>query len=335
MNPFVVWGGFLLTSGVVVYSGTKLSRYGDMIAEKTGLGRTWIGLILMASVTSLPELMTGLSAVTLADLPNIAIGGVLGSCVFNLLILTMIDALYRHVPLSAKTHHGHILSGGFGMLMIGVVLMGLLTGGMVSPFGWIGIYSLIIIVGYLLSMRLVYQYEKRHISTYLRETAQELRYEKTPLRFAVKRYVIHALVVIVAAVLLPWIGEAISEQTGLGESFVGNIFIAIITSLPEIVVSIGAVRIDAVDLAVGNLFGSNIFNIFILAVDDIFYIKGPILAHAEPNQVIAALSAMLMTTVAIIGMTYRAEKKKLLLAWDAIGILVIYIVNMMLLYMMR
>jgi len=58
------WLGFIVCTSLIVYSGTKLAKYGDIIAEKTGLGRTWIGVVLMASVTSLPELVTGISSVT-------------------------------------------------------------------------------------------------------------------------------------------------------------------------------------------------------------------------------------------------------------------------------
>ena len=74
-----LWIGFIICTAVIVYSGTKLSKYGDIIAEKTGLGRAWVGLVLMASVTSLPELITGISSVSFANVPDIAVGDVLGS----------------------------------------------------------------------------------------------------------------------------------------------------------------------------------------------------------------------------------------------------------------
>jgi len=101
------------------------------------------------------------------------------------------------------------------------------------------------------------------------------------------------------------------------------------------VVSVAAVRMGAVDLAIGNLFGSNLFNIFILAVDDLFFVKGPILSFVNPNHAISALSAIAMTAVAVIGLTYRAERKPLFLAWDSFSILLIYLMNLMLLYMVK
>jgi len=87
---------------------------------------------------------------------------------------------------------------------------------------------------------------------------------------------------------------------------------------------------------VGNLLGSNIFNILILALDDFFFTRGPILSFVSPHNIVSAISAIAMTVIAIIGLTYRAEKKPLyFMAWDSMGIVAVYIVNMMLLYRMR
>jgi cation:H+ antiporter len=99
-----IWFAFGLCLALVGFAGPKLSRSGDIIADKTGLSGNWIGIILLATVTSLPELATGVSAVTAAAAPDIAVGDVLGSCVFNLAILIILDFLqrgesvYRRVP---------------------------------------------------------------------------------------------------------------------------------------------------------------------------------------------------------------------------------------------
>lgn len=330
-----LWLSFIICTSVIVYSGTKLAKYGDIIAEKTGLGRTWIGIVLMASVTSLPELVTGISSVTFADVPDIAVGDIMGSCVFNMLILALLDAAHRTEPLSARAHHGHVLSAGFGILLLGIVSISLLLGNRIPSIGWIGLYTPLVMGVYLIAMRLVYFYEKRQISAFIKEIAVELRYEKIPTKTALVYFSIHAVFVVIAAIFLPKIGEAIAEATGLGQTFVGNIFIAVSTSLPEVVVSIAAVKMGAINLAVGNLFGSNIFNIFILGIDDLFFAKGPILSFVNQNHIISALSAIAMTAIAIIGLTYQTEKKKLFLAWDSAGMALIFVINLMLLYILK
>ena len=331
----LLWASFFACTAIIVYCGYQLSKYGDIIAEKTGMGRTWIGVVLMATVTSLPELVTGISSVTFAGVPDIAVGDVLGSCVFNILILAVLDALYRPMPISTKAHYGHVLSAGFGIFLLSAVAGSLFLGTRLAPFGWIGLYTLLIAVIYVVSMRLVFNYEKRQVAAYLKERKEELKYASVPLKAAALKYAVNALAVIGAALVLPPVGAAIAVQTGLGQSFVGNILIAITTSLPEVVVCVAAVRIDAVDLAIGNLFGSNIFNVFILALDDVFFMKGPLLSFVGSAHAVSAMSAICMTAIAVISLTYRAEKKKLPLAWDSIGIVLIYIGNVMLLYMLR
>lgn len=325
----------MLCSAAIVYSGKRLSQYGDVIAEKTGLGGTWIGVVLMASVTSLPELVTGISSVTYANLPDIAAGDVLGSCVFNILILAVLDALHGTKPLSGRAHHGNILSAAFGVLLLCLIAASILLGDREIRIGWVGYYSLASAGIYFIAIRMVYSYEKRQLSHFVKEVADELKYRDIPMKTAVRNYTLNAFVVAAAAVFLPKIGAGIAAATGLGQTFVGNIFIAISTSLPEVVVSIAAVKAGAVDLAIGNLFGSNIFNIFILALDDFFFVKGPLLSFVNSSHAISALSAAIMTSIAIIGLTYRAEKKRLIVAWDSAGIILVYILNMLLLYTMR
>ncbi|MEW6600502.1 MAG: sodium:calcium antiporter [Nitrospirota bacterium] len=331
----VLWIGFIICTAAIVYAGTRLTRYGDIIAEKTGLGATWIGVVLMASVTSLPELVTGISSVTFSGVPDIAAGDILGSCVFNMLILAVLDAMHRPMPISAKAHHGHVLSAGFGIVLMSVVIISLFIGDRMLSIGWIGPYSLLIPIIYLTAMRMIYFYEKKQLADFMQERVEELKYKDIATRTAVLNYAGNAVIVIIAAVFLPKIGEGIAETTGLGQTFVGNIFIAISTSLPEVVVCTAALRMDAVNLAIGNLFGSNIFNICILAIDDIFYTDGAILSFVNTNHIISAVCAVIMTSIAIIGLTYRTEKKRLFLAWDSIGIVFTYIINLMSLYSLR
>ena len=331
----MLWIAFVVCTTVIVYTGSRLAKYGDIIAEKTGLGRAWIGVVLMASVTSLPELVTGIVSVTFARVPDIAVGDVLGSCVFNMLILAFLDAIHRPMPISAKAQQGNVLSAGFGILLLCIIAGSLSLMVPLPPLGWIGLYTLLTIPLYFVAMRLIFFYEKRQLAAFLKETAIEFKYKDIPIKTAVINYLGNAIVVIVSAIFLPKIGEGIAMTTGLGQTFVGNIFIALSTSLPEVVVSIAAVRMGAVDLAIGNLFGSNIFNIFILAIDDIFFTKGPILSFVNQNHIISAVSAITMTTIAVIGLTYRAEKKKLFIAWDSAGIVTVYAINAMFLFLLR
>jgi len=91
-----------------------------------------------------------------------------------------------------------------------------------------------------------------------------------------------------------------------------------------------------VDMAVGNIFGSNLFNVgLILALDDLFYTPGPLLAAVSASHMLAAIGAIAMTAIAVVGLVYRLERKAFLVARDSLGIIAIYAITTVLLYHTR
>ena len=128
----MVWLKFAACLAIILFAGTKLAQYGDAIAEKTGLGRIWIGLLLLAAITSMPELVTGVSAAALVKIPDLAVGNLLGSCLFNLVILAVMDIMYRPAPVLSQASPRHLISGSIGILLASLVAGGI-WGGMVFP----------------------------------------------------------------------------------------------------------------------------------------------------------------------------------------------------------
>jgi cation:H+ antiporter len=302
-----------------------------VLGEKTGLGRSWIGVVVLAATTSLPELFTGFGSTALAPLPDIALGDILGSCMLNLLILSMMDAIQPE-PLSARAHQGHVLSIGFGLLLIGVAGTGLVADRRLPAVGWVGLYSPALIVLYLVAMRLVFSHEQHRLAREAREVAEQLRYAEISLRTAVVQYGVAAVVVVAAALWLPRLGAELASQTGLGEAFVGSLFIAVTTSLPEIVVSLSAVRIGALDLGIGNVLGSNLFNMLILGLDDVFYRQGPLMRDANLTHSVTMVAIVMMNALFLIGLTYRAMTKRFVVTWDTGAIAAVYLVAVVLSY---
>lgn len=324
MDLALTLGQFAICTLLIVLSGVRLSRYGDVIAEKTGMGGTWIGVVLMAAVTSLPELITGASSVVIFDLPDIAAGDVIGSCMFNLLILAFLD--FRNPsPLSTSIHQRHVLTAGFGLLLLGLAMMAMLAGARAPAIGWVGLHSVLFIAVYAFAMRTIFVFERAHITQVAEELTGEIRYGAITVRRAVALFAWWASVLVAAAILLPGAAERLAALTGLGHSFVGSLFVAASTSMPEVVVSVAAARMGALDMAAGNLFGSNLFNIAVLGVDDVLYTSAPILAAVSPAHLVTLAAAMTMTAIAIIGLTYRARRKRFRLSWDALAIAVVYL----------
>jgi cation:H+ antiporter len=320
--------GFIIVTVIIVITGSRLSKYGDLMADMLGWGKMFMGIILMASVTSMPELMSGISAVTILDAPDLAVGDIVGSCAFNILIISIMDMFYNHKkPLTTDAQTGHIIAATFGIIMLSMVAFAILMPDVFGSIGWVGGFSLLFLVLYLIAIRVVFLYDKKENN---HPQENKLFYTLT-LKQVVLRYTINAVILMGAAMLLPFFGKNLAEASGLGQSLFGTLFIAISTSLPEVVVSIAAIRIGTIDLAIGNIFGSNIFNIAILSFDDILYTKGPILLFTSPNHIIPVLGTIIITAIGIIGIIYKAEKKWKL-AIDTSLILVVYVLIMGLLY---
>lgn len=328
-----IWTQFALCAALIGAAGIYVSRYGDVIADKTGVSRGWIGLVLMATVTSLPELVTGVSSVTVANTPDIALGDVLGSCVFNLALIGVVDLLCRNESVYRRAGRGHVLSGGFGVILIAITVLGVLLSslGLPLPVGHVGLVALALIPVYVIAMGAVYRFERDAIAEFEEESAA--LYPDVTLQQAVLRYVAGAVVVVAAGSALPFVAERLSEAMHWRQSFVGNLFVAFATSLPETVVTIAAVRLGAVDMAVGNLLGSNLFNMVIVSIDDLFFVKGPLFASTSPTHAISGLSALVMTGAVIAGLMTRTHTRIVrTVGWPSLALLLLYWFNAYALY---
>lgn len=327
------WLKFLLCAAVIGFAGPALVRYGDAIARLTGLSRSWIGLVLLATATSLSELFTGISAITIADAPNIAVGDALGSCVFNLAMLVLLDELSRKEPMYRSIDQGHILTAGFGVILIGAAGAFLLLSQNTLGFQVLhfSLYTPLIIAIYLIAMRAAFTYARRAAP----RPAAAVSSDHLTLRQAVLRYVAAAAVIAAAGSWLPFIGQEIAESTGWKTAFVGTLFIAGATSLPELVVTVSALRLRAVDMAIGNLLGSNLFDILILAIDDLAYRKGPLLSAASPAHAITAFAGAIMSGIFIVAMLYKPETRLGgTVGWVSLSLLMIYLFSTYAVYLL-
>ena len=329
----LLWSQLAFCLAIIGVAGYFLSRYGDIIADKSGISASWIGLILLSTATSLPELVTGITSVSFAAAPDIAVGDVLGSVVFNLVILVVLDALYRRETLYSRAAQGHILSASLGSLLIGLAGFSLLLdhAGMSPSLGHIGFYSPFIVVVYLVAMRAVYSYEQRTVEEYTEASAD--RYPGMTLKRAIRGYLLAAMVVVVVGSWLPFVATDISDYMGWGQSFVGTLLVAAVTSAPEAAVTISALRIGALDMAIANLLGSNLFNIIILAIDDMFYTEGSLLAHVDASHAMTAFTAVMMSALVAAGLIFRPKGRAMLgLTWISVGLFVLYLLNTWILF---
>ncbi|WP_119355388.1 sodium:calcium antiporter [Azohydromonas sediminis] len=334
------WLQFALLAALIGIGGYRLTCEADAIAELLALSRTWVGVALVATVTSLPELATGITAVTAARAPDVAVGNALGACVVNLAFLAVVDLLVRGNPLYRQASQSHILAAGFGAMLLGVVVVAVLlgqaaqrTGGTAGllqalPLG-IGPATPLLLGLYLVAVRTIFRHESE--GTAADRAAPPARLDarqRARLRAHAGRFAFAALVVLLAAMRLPFVATEIAQAMGWSGSLVGTVFVAAVTTLPEMAVTLSAVRIGALDLAIGNLLGSNLFNVAIVAIDDLFYPGASLLAEVSAVHATTAAVAVVMTGLAVVGLYYRPQRRLLrTVGWVSIGLVAMYVLN--------
>jgi cation:H+ antiporter len=324
------WVTFFLSAVVIVIAGTKLSQYGDHIAEHTGLGGLWIGVVLMAGATSLPEVLTTLSAALLRA-PDLAVGDLFGAVLSNMLTLGIIDLLHRQKRVWQQAAYEHTLSAALAMALTGLAGLSILLRTNLAVWG-VGLDSLAIVVIYVCGMRVVYrqedlrrrQQERERVLEAAEAGEHQMSVSPVALRRASVGFALATLAIVLAAPALAVSAKEIAEVTGIGTTVIGTSLVAVTTSLPELVTALAAVRLGAFDLAVGNLFGSNAFNMSVLFVTDVAYRSGPLLSAVSSTHAVTALIGILLMNIGLMGIIYRAERRFLLIEPDSFLMVVGY-----------
>lgn len=323
----MTWIQFLFSSVVIVAAAVQLAKFGDVIALRTRLGRMFIGLLLIAGATSLPEVLTTISSVY-QGVPNLAAGNLLGSNMFNMLMLAVLDLLHYKQRLLRKAALKHALSGSLTMFMITLVIFFILAD---LPFqvGWVGVDSLILLLTYVTAMRLI---QSNSLTSGSPTAPEELPPGLPSLRSAILGFLGASAVLVVASPLLVASSASIAEITGLGTTFIGTTLVAMVTSLPEVVTTLAAVRLGADDMAIGNLFGSNMFNMAAMGLTDFFVVQGRFLGLIDPAFLLIGMLGLIMTGMGLIGNLARLERRIFIIEIDSLAIFLVYFGGMWLLF---
>ncbi len=323
----MVWVKFIATSALIVLAATQLAKYGDIIAIRTRLSGMFIGVLLLAGATSLPEVLTSISSIN-QNAPNLAAGNLLGSNTFNMLLLAIIDIVNRNQRVLRKAAQKHALTGSLAVFMIGLVVFFIIADIDVK-IGWIGIDSILLIAIYVVAVRLIHQNST--------PASQFAVYPEIPegtptLRKGLLGFLLAAGALVIITPIMVQSAEEISILTGLGTTFIGSTLVALVTSLPELVTTLAAIKIGASDMAIGNLFGSNLFNMFAIGLTDIFYTQGRFLSVIDPSFLLIGMIGLIMTGMGLIGNLAKLERKAWFIEVDALALIVVYVASLILLY---
>ncbi len=321
----MVWLIFLLTALVIVIAAIKLAQYGDVIAVRTGLSGFFIGTLLIAGSTSLPELLAAVNAIR-QGAPNLAAGSMLGSTMFNMFILAVLDLINQQARILRRVAVSHALTASLATLMGGLVVFFILAN-IETQVGWMGLDSLMIIAVYAGGIRLI-QGKGGKVGPVAIDDPEVPSLRRSLIGFAAATGVL----IVITPILVRSTAE-IALQTGLSTGFIGATLLAFVTSLPELVTTVAAVRLGAYDLAVGNLFGSNLFNMFAIGVSDLFFTGGRFLGAIDPTLALAGLLGLLLTSLGLIGNLARVERRLIFVELDALLIILGYLAGIYFLYL--
>ncbi len=324
MTAWIVFAG---SAAVIVLAAVKLAEYGDAISVRTKMGGMFVGTLLLAGATSLPELLTTINALKVGAL-DLAAGNMFGSGMANMLLLAILDLSTTRVHILRRVGMRHVLTAALGIMLTGMAVFFILAN-ISFKIGWIGVDSILITGAYLIGVRLIQGNNPAPPAP----TGGNLEEKGVPtlLKASIGFIAATGLLVLVTPSLVSS-SISIAEQTGLQTGFVGAALLAITTSLPELVTVIAAVRFGAYDLAVGNLFGSNIFNMFALGFTDVLYIKGRFLGSIDPDFALVGLLVILMTTIGLISSLARADRKIASIEVYALLLIVVYIAGMWIIF---
>lgn len=328
------------TAAVCVWlAGTKLARYADVIAESTGLGRALLGILLLGGVTSLPELAVGVSA-TLAGVPELSVNDVLGSAAINVVILAVADAVYGRKALTSTPGAPEVLLQGALSIVLLTLVVAAATAGDVL-IGGIGAWSWLILIAYVAAVWLISKSQDRR-SWMPAGRAQDPATGdagdaagKPALRAVVVRTVAAGGTILVAGFVLAQSGEALAAQTNLGTSFFGATLIGLSTSLPELSTVLAAVRLARYEMAIADVFGTNLFNVTILVLVDALHPGNPVLGEAGRFASFGALLAVLLTAVFLVGLIERHDRTAFRMGIDSLLAVTLYAGAVVVLYQLR
>lgn len=321
---------FSASAAVIVVAGIYLAKATDSLAEVTNMGRLFAGSIFLAGATSLPELLVDVSAIR-KGMPDLAVGDLMGSSLANLFILAVADLIHKNPQkMFSRAASQHALSAAMSINMTVIAAMAIFLGPQLAGYGIgeVGLGPIAIVVSYLLGLRMVYhdQQGRRPPS----EVAS-VEGKRSALLRAISTYAVCAGAILLAAPYMAESAGQIADISGLGKTFIGSTLVAFCTSLPEIVSTIAAVRMGAFDLAVGNIFGSNAFNMIILLPLD-FVHEGNLLGAVSRGHIFTALAVVFATSIAVMGQLYQVEKRKKLIEPDAIAVMTVVVGALYLLY---
>lgn len=310
---------YFALAALVVFLSVKLADYVDLIDKKTDISGAFIGGVILAAVTSLPELFTSVTSVTLVDSPELVIGNILGSNIFNMTILGVIIFFCTRSFAKSTVGKSHLKTIAFTALMF-VAMYFAVNLELDYDFFGISFYSVIIIIAYVISVKLMAGDSAENDSGECNS--------KLTIKQIVIRFIIVAILLVLVSILITQVTDKLSAELNLGATLAGAVFLGVATSLPELTSCIALAKKKNFNACVGNVLGSGMFNFCIMAVADIIYRKGSVYITSRQSELLV-MCCLISSALVILLLSFKNSdtdgKKSLLYRILSIGITAAYV----------
>jgi len=294
----------------------------------------WLGSVLLATATSLPELTTDVAAVRL-HAPNLAAGDLFGSSISNMLILAVIDLLPPRGRVLRQAALENALAACLAIVLNALGMLFVLARPRWAVLG-VTPESFMLVLVYLAGTRAVYRSGLRQVDIATKDAGTKrpagAAGARRRLRPAIIEFALAAIAISLAAPAFAWSAGRVAQFTGLGTTFVGTWLLGLSTSLPEFVTSLAAVRLGAFDLAVGNLFGSNAFNMIVFFFLDLAQPGSSIFNALDPAHALSGCLAVVLMSLGLAAIVYRAERRFVMLEPSSALMVVAYLLAIFISY---
>ena len=306
---------YAVVAALVVYASVKASGYIDMIDRTTNLSGAFLGGVLLSAVTSLPELFTSLSATVFLDKPELSIGNILGSDLFNIAMLSVVMLFCIRGIGRVKMSRGNIAVAAYLVVVYGIMLLDY-SGVLDVEIGTVNIITFLFIGIYALAVR--------HLSG--GETVSVDDGTETPvgmsLNTIVMRFVIASIAIIALSIVLTYITDDIATEYSLGKGLAGALFLGVATSLPEVSSTVALFRMKNYDIAVGNIVGSNLFNFLVLCIADLVAFRNSVYVYGDAKIVGLLVFGTVAMVLAVPMLQFRNRAMRIVFA---LGIIACYV----------
>ena len=319
---------FAVAAAIIWMSGQRLTQVLDAVAHRTRLGHVFVGMLLLGTITSLPEL-ANVTTASINGNPALAVNNLLGSAAINILLLAIADAIVgRRAVTSIVAQPSTMMMAALCMIVLAMIAAAItLDDRLIGP---LGIGSLTIAIASIAFLWLAAGHDARSAWVIEGESGDgghktpQTAMADRPLAALWVRVALFGALLFASGYILSQVGDALAQQAGLRSAIVGFAFIGTATSLPELVTVLTALRLGRPEMAFAQVLGTNFINLSMLAIGDAFYTGGPVLNVLGPFEILSALLGAILIGIFLVGLLEHRNRTIFRMGMDSAAVIMVF-----------